>query len=80
MAKRKDITGRDAFIMAEALTFTIEAFSCLPIEHRPNNNITDMKRILGAPVKQDGNIARSQLSAHRRLESLLKHGQRPIDP
>jgi hypothetical protein len=39
MLNRKEITGRDAYIMVEALTFTIEAFSGLPIEHRPDNNM-----------------------------------------
>ena len=38
-------TGRDNYIPAQALSFTIEAFSDLPLES-PDNNITDMKRIL----------------------------------
>jgi len=46
MSERKKITARDAYIMVEALTFTIEALSGLPIELRPDNNITDMKRLI----------------------------------
>ena len=36
MPNQKDLTGRDAYVMVEALTFTIEALSGLPIEHRPD--------------------------------------------
>lgn len=39
MPERKEITGRDAYIMVEALTFTIEALSGLPIELRPDSNM-----------------------------------------
>jgi hypothetical protein len=73
MAKRKDITGRDGYILVEALSFTIEAFSGLPIEFRPDNNITDMKRILDELIKQDTNLAQSQLLARRKLDQVLTH-------
>ena len=52
MSERKKITARDAYIMVEALTFTIEALSGLPIELRPDNNITDMKRLIEDFVRQ----------------------------
>jgi hypothetical protein len=48
--------------MVEALTFTIETFSGLPVEFRPDNNITDMKRLLGDLEKQDASIAQEVLS------------------
>jgi hypothetical protein len=74
---RNDITGRDAYLMAEALTFTIEAFSGLPVAFRPDNNITDMKRLLGELVKQDASPAQSQVLARRRLENVLTYIRRP---
>jgi hypothetical protein len=77
MAERKDITGRDNFILVQALSFTIEAFSGLPIEFRPENNIADMKRILDELVKQDANLAQSQLLARRKLDQVLTHIRRP---
>ena len=77
MSERKDITGRDAYIMVEALTFTIEALSGLPFELRPDNNITDMKRLIEEFVKQDSNLAQSQLTARRRLQNVLTYVARP---
>ena len=53
MSNPKDLTGRDAYVMVEALTFTIEALSGLPIEHRPDNNIADMKQLVDAFVRHD---------------------------
>jgi hypothetical protein len=32
MAHHKDLTGRDAYVIVEALTFTIDALSGLPID------------------------------------------------
>jgi hypothetical protein len=37
MARREDITGRGYLLIVEALTFTIEAFSGLPIRFRPKS-------------------------------------------
>jgi hypothetical protein len=77
MSEQKKITARDAYIMVEALTFTIEALSGLPIELRPDNNITDMKRLIEDFVKQDANLARSQIIARRRLQNVLTYVARP---
>ena len=77
MADRKEITGRDAYIMVEALSFTIEALSGLPIELRPDNNITDMKRLLDELVKHDGGLAQFQSLARRKLENVLKFSPKP---
>jgi hypothetical protein len=66
--------------MVEALTFTIEAFSGLPVEFRPDNNITDMKRLLGELVKQDASLAQSQVLARRRLKNVLTYIRRPNSP
>jgi len=67
MAHHKDLTGRDAYVIVEALTFTIEALSGLPIEHRPDNNIADMKRLV------DGFVKHAQ-----RLTILLQKQAKPI--
>jgi hypothetical protein len=48
-----DVTGRDTYLLVEALTFTVEALSGLPIELRPDNNTTDMKRLFEEFVKHD---------------------------
>jgi len=49
---RAEVTGRDTYLLVEALTFTVEALSGLPIELRPDNNVADMKRLVGELVKQ----------------------------
>ena len=49
---RAEVTGRDTYLLVEALTFTVEALSGLPIELRPDNNVADMKRLLEEFVKQ----------------------------
>ena len=77
MTKRKEITGRDGYILAQALTFTIEAFSGLPIEFRPDNNITDMKLILDELVKEDASVANSQIAARRKLDQVLRYVRKP---
>jgi hypothetical protein len=73
MSQRNEVTGRDAYIIVEALTFAVEALSKLPIEFRPDNNIEDMKRLLDARVKQDATLGQVQRSAQRRLAVLLAH-------
>ena len=77
MSNTKDLMGRDAYVMVEALTFAIEALSGLPIEHRPDNNITDMKRILDDFVKGDASVALHQSIARKRLENVLKYRPNP---
>jgi len=71
MPPRSDLTGRDAYIIVEALTFTIEALENLPIEHRPDNNISDMKRLVDHFVKQGASVAQAQSLARRRLRVIL---------
>jgi hypothetical protein len=46
MSDQADVTGRDSYLLVEALTFTVEAPSGLPIELRPDHNIADMKRLV----------------------------------
>ena len=77
MAHHKDLTGRDAYVIVEALTFTIEALSGLPIEHRPDNNITDMKRLVDDFVKKDATLSVSQSIAHNRLANVPKYIEKP---
>jgi hypothetical protein len=71
MAKRKNVTGRDNLV--EALSFTIEAFSNLPIEFRPDNDITDMKLLLNELVKHDTALAQYQLLTQRLLRPIPKN-------
>jgi hypothetical protein len=75
MADQADVTGRDTYIIVEALTFTVEALSGLPIEVRPDNNIADMKRLVEKFVKHDARLAQSQLIARRRLGYVLAYGK-----
>jgi hypothetical protein len=76
MAKQRDITGRDRYLLVQALSFTIEAFGGLPVELRPENNITDMKLILDALIKQDAHLAELQMIARRKLGQVLSQGRR----
>jgi hypothetical protein len=73
MSQRKDVTGRDAYIIVEALTFAVEALSKLPIEFRPDNNIADMMRLIDDLVLKDATLAQAQAVAQRRLALLLAH-------
>jgi hypothetical protein len=73
MPQQTEVTGRDAYILVEALTFAVEALSKLPIEFRPDSNIDDMKRLLDARVKQDATLGQAQHIAQRRVEALLAH-------
>ena len=75
MSDQKNITGRDAYILVEALSFTVEALSGLPIELRPDNNIAEMKRLLDEFVKHDAGLAQVQLIARRRLRHVLDYGK-----
>ena len=77
VSDQQNITGRDGYILVEALAFTIEALSGLPIELRPDNNITDMKRLIEELVTQDVNLSQSQLIARRRLQNVLTYVARP---
>jgi hypothetical protein len=43
-------------LLVEALTFTVEALSGLPIELRPDNNIADRKRLVEEFVKHDAEL------------------------
>ena len=77
MANLKEVTGRDGYILVEALTFTIEAPSALPFEFRPDNNITDMKRILDELMEKRlhgcGSKRHNAELRQERLEHCLKH-------
>jgi hypothetical protein len=44
----------------------VEALSKLPIEHRPDSNIDDMKRLIEAAIKQDATLGQLQKIAQRR--------------
>jgi hypothetical protein len=76
MSERREVTGRDAYIMVEALAFAVEALSKLPIEFRPDNNIADMMRLIDDLVMQDATLAQAQAIAQRRLMMLIAHVRR----
>jgi hypothetical protein len=63
MSDQADVTGRDTYLLVEALTFTVEALGALPIEVRPDNNIGDMKRLVEKFVKYDGGHLRNMPTA-----------------
>ena len=70
MVANDNLPDRKNYLIAEALSFTIEAFRRLPIEHRPDNNIADMEQLLTAMT--DRAIQETYISiARRRLHSLL---------
>jgi hypothetical protein len=73
MSDQADVTGRDTYLLVEALIFTVEALSGLPIELRPD--IADMKRLVEEFVKHDAGLARSQLIARLRLGHVLAYGK-----
>ena len=75
MSDQADVTGRDRYIIIEALSFTIEALNGLPVELRPDNNIADMKRLIAEYVKPDAGLAQVQLMARRRLGHVLAYGK-----
>jgi hypothetical protein len=70
MANNDNFPPRDKYVLVEALSFSVEALSVLPIEHRPDNNIADMKRLLDTFVSSDPALSAFQDIAHRRFESL----------
>jgi hypothetical protein len=75
-SERKDVTGHDAYIIVEALTFAVEALSKLPIEFRPTDNIEDMKRLIEELIKEDAAVAKLQMIAQQRLAALVAHVRR----
>jgi len=70
MPEQRKVTGRDAYLIVEVLTFSVEALGRLPIEYRPDN-IADMMRLIDEFVKQDATLAQAQTIAQRRLAILL---------
>jgi len=66
---REGITGRDGYILSEALATAITALSRL--KHPPESNIADMKEIL-AEWYPDGGFGYLIESAERRLAELMK--------
>ena len=75
MSDQANVTGRDTYLLVEALSFTVEALSGLPIEFRPDNNISDMKRLVEEFVKHDTGLAQVQRIACRRLGHVLAYGK-----
>src|SRR5258708_20062377 len=73
MSDQQNITGRDGYILVEALSFAIEALSALPFEFRPDSNIIDMKRILDGLIKQDAALAGPHCLPRPKTEPLLPY-------
>jgi hypothetical protein len=57
MSDQAGVTGRENYLIVEALALAVEALSGLPIELRPDNNIADMKRLIEEFVKHDAGLA-----------------------
>jgi hypothetical protein len=51
---KNDITGRDGYIIAQALATAIHYLEKMPELYRPESNIADMRRLLAAYGPQDG--------------------------
>jgi hypothetical protein len=49
---RLGITGRDGYIIAQALAYAVEAIGALPDQWREWSNREDMKRILAATTNE----------------------------
>jgi hypothetical protein len=75
MSDQKNPASRDGYILVEALAFTIEALSALPIEFRPDNNINAMKRIHDGLIRQDAALAQSKWFARRNVDLFLTHSR-----
>jgi len=69
--KTNEVTGRDDFLIAEALAFAIEGWSRLPDVYRPKRNITSMKVLLASRL-DDCSLALSQREARRLVSVLLE--------
>ncbi|MBH5387041.1 hypothetical protein [Bradyrhizobium diversitatis] len=67
-----DITGRDHYILTEALATAIVTLS--QMKHPPESNIANMKEIL-AEWYPDGGFAPSIAIAERRFEMLSNGGE-----
>jgi hypothetical protein len=76
---RKEVTGRDTYLIVEALTFAVEALSKLPVEFPPDSNIKDMKRLIDEARKQEATLSQAQKIAQRRLSILLAGRQERRD-
>jgi hypothetical protein len=64
-----EITGRDDFIIAQALYEAIKALSALPEDARPASNITDIRELL---LKRYGKFV-SLVTARGMLAPLVEH-------
>jgi hypothetical protein len=67
-----NITGRDGFIVADALATAIVALERLPNKHRPDSNICDMKSIL-AGVSSPSLVSLLLAQAKCRLNQVSGH-------
>jgi hypothetical protein len=65
--------ARRKHLLLRPLAFTIEGLSTLPIEHRPDNKIAEMKSWLGELIAENGALSGYQLIALRRLEAMRRN-------
>jgi hypothetical protein len=61
------VTGRDGFIIADALAIAIEVLSRVPVEMRLCSVIDDMREMLG----RSGNKVLHMLQAEQRIAALM---------
>jgi hypothetical protein len=65
----KGLTGRDEWIITQALVYAILTIDRLPHRWRPYSDQTDMKRILGHMVPNDHELARMIEQTRRRMDA-----------
>jgi hypothetical protein len=80
------ITQSDAHAAVEALTFTVEALTALPIDVRPNNSIGQMSDLIELLVGDDKSRVQAQRVARHAWAQVIRHikitterGGRPAD-
>jgi hypothetical protein len=68
---KDNITGRDGFILVQALAYAIALIDALPLQHRPLTNQRDMKRLLDHMLANPRDVAILQGEAQRRVKLLM---------
>jgi hypothetical protein len=63
-----DVTGRDNFIIIEALATALAALEQLPQDRQPKSNMEDMKRLLAAYDPTPGAVSVLLAQAKARLD------------
>jgi hypothetical protein len=67
-----DITGRDSWIITEALATALVALEQLPTEDQPHNNMDDMRKLLACaePANVSLHLARAKCRLFPKLDPI----------